>query len=145
MLFLIRARCPPLSSGWPSSQATCYFLPALFSPILSLRITWRHPAQSHRGLRTPSPTRWALGQASLPFLNWSGGICAHPLRAVASSDPQPFRTLSLPFCSSCWNRYPSFLPLPGHSGPQLFDQVMVPFSPRAASAETVVETGTIHC
>lgn len=96
MLFLIRACCPPLSSGWPSSQATRYFLPALFSPILSLRITWRHPAQSHRGLRTPSPTRWALGQASLPFLNWSGGICAHPSTQSSCQQWSPALSCPLP-------------------------------------------------
>lgn len=67
---------------------------------------------------------------------------SHPEQLPAAI-PSPFSALFLPFCSSCRSRYPSFLPLPSHWGPQLFDQVMVPFSHQAASAQPMV-TGMIN-
>lgn len=127
------------------------------SPFLSHPYSSYHPKTS-----CPKPPGWRPRQPRLPpllaelwdrlrcpFWTWGrgGGICAQPPRAVASSDPQPFHAPSLPLCSSCWSLIPPFCPppRPRHPGPQLFDQVMVPFSHRAAASAEPVVTSTINC
>lgn len=107
-----------------------------------------HPyASYHPKTSWPKPSRWGLHKLQLsallaelwdrlrcPF--WTHGGKLYP--ATRSSCQQQFLLCSLPpFCSSCWSCYSPFLSPPRHSGPQLFDQVMVPFFHSAASAEPV--------
>lgn len=61
-----------------------------------------------------------------PFWTHGEGICAQPPAAVASSNPQPFHAPSLPFSPAAGAIIPPSPSSPEHSGPQLFDQVMVP-------------------
>lgn len=113
------------------AQMPSYSLPALFSPIFILHTPWRNPVWRHRGKDRASQWAGLWDRLRCPF--WTAGVYLYiapsPPKQLPSVIHSPCVPPPLPFAPAAGAVIPLFFSSPGNSGPQLFDQVMVPFSP----------------